>query len=139
NSGADAVVEGIGDHGCEYMTGGRVVILGPTGRNFGAGMSGGVGFVYDLDRTFSTRYNSELVDLEIPTDEDRDWLRSIITRHLNETGSEVANEILSDWDVQVEDFVKVMPRDFRRVMETTRLAEAQGRSVDEAVMEAAHG
>jgi glutamate synthase (NADPH/NADH) large chain len=139
NSGADAVVEGIGDHGCEYMTGGRVVILGPTGRNFGAGMSGGVGFVYDLDRTFSTRYNSELVDLEIPTDEDRDWLRSIITRHLNETGSEVANEILSDWDVQVEDFVKVMPRDFRRVMEATRLAEAQGRSVDEAVMEAAHG
>jgi len=139
NSGAKAVVEGVGDHGCEYMTGGRVVVLGPTGRNFGAGMSGGVAYVYDPDRTFAGRFNPELVDAEPLDHDDRAWLRDAVERHGEETDSEVAARLLADWDHAVEDFVKVMPRDYRRVLEATRRAEAEGTSVDEAVMAAAHG
>ncbi len=139
NSGAIAVVEGVGDHGCEYMTGGRVVVLGPTGRNFGAGMSGGVAFVYDPDDHFGGLYNSELVDLEPLSADDRIWLKDRITLHRDETGSEVARQVLLEWSLMSESFVKVMPRDYRRVLEATEQAVAEGRSVDEAVMAASHG
>jgi glutamate synthase (NADPH/NADH) large chain len=139
NSGADAVVEGVGDHGCEYMTGGRVVVLGPTGRNFAAGMSGGIAYVYDPDRTFAGRVNPEMVDVEPLDDEDCRFLEDIIGTHGTETGSSVAQALLADWEATSVNIVKVMPRDYRRVLEVTRRAEAEGRSVDEAVMVSAHG
>ena len=140
NSGATAVVEGVGDHGCEYMTGGLVVVLGPTGRNFAAGMSGGVAYVYDPDRTFGQRVNLEMVDVE-PLDRRR--TRLAVHAWSSGTPWRPARPwrpgCSSDWDTEVLEFVKVMPRDYRRILEATRLAEAEGRSVDEAVMEAAHG
>ena len=136
NSGAAAVVEGVGDHGCEYMTGGTVVVLGPTGRNFGAGMSGGLAYVYDPDGTFPTRVNTGMVSLEDLDDEDRTRLRELVEQHLAETGSGVAERLLGDWDAAVAAFTKVMPDDYKRVLEATRLAEAEGRDVIEAVMEA---
>jgi glutamate synthase (NADPH) large chain len=139
NSGAVAVVEGVGDHGCEYMTGGRVVVLGPTGRNFAAGMSGGIAYVYDPARTFNQRVNLDDVDVEPLDEEDRDFVRDVVSRHGVETDSAVAARLLDNWQVELLEFVKVIPRDYRRIMEATRLAEAEGRSVDEAVMEAAHG
>jgi glutamate synthase domain-containing protein 2/glutamate synthase domain-containing protein 1/glutamate synthase domain-containing protein 3 len=116
NSGAHAVVEGVGDHGCEYMTGGRVVVLGPTGRNFAAGMSGGVAYVYDVDRRFARRCNTELVDPEALTDEDASELRSLIKEHAQRTGSIVARNVLASWDVARQRFVKVMPRDYKRAL-----------------------
>jgi glutamate synthase (NADPH/NADH) large chain len=137
NSGATAVVEGVGDHGCEYMTGGRVVVLGPTGRNFGAGMSGGIAFVHDADGEFPTRVNFEMVALEEPDDADRALLRSMVERHLAETGSPVAEALLADWDEALGHFRKVMPNDYRRVLEATAAAEREGRDVTEAVMAAA--
>ncbi len=139
NSGAVAVVEGVGDHACEYMTGGRVVVLGPTGRNFGAGMSGGIAFVLDRTGSFATQVNGDMVDLEPPTETDLVWLRDRIELHADETASVVARAVLDDWTASVPRFVKVMPRDYRRVLEATEQALAEGRSVDEAVMEAAHG
>jgi glutamate synthase (NADPH/NADH) large chain len=139
NSGATAVVEGVGDHGCEYMTGGLVVVLGSTGRNFAAGMSGGIAFVYDPGRTFGQRVNIELVDVEPLDRDDSAQLRALVERHRLETDSAVADRLLEDWDLEVREFVKVFPRDYRRILEATRLAEAEGRSVEEAVMEAAHG
>ncbi|MBJ8346375.1 glutamate synthase large subunit [Antrihabitans sp. YC2-6] len=139
NSGAVAVVEGVGDHGCEYMTGGKVVILGETGRNFGAGMSGGVAYVYNPSATFEANLNSELVDLEDLHGDDFSWLRGIITRHRDETGSAVAEHILSDWSQQVNHFVKVMPRDYKKVLLAISDAEKNGKDVDEAIMEAARG
>ncbi|MDY7106065.1 MAG: glutamate synthase large subunit [Actinomycetota bacterium] len=139
NSGALAVVEGVGDHGCEYMTGGRVVVLGKTGRNFGAGMSGGVAYVYDLDGTFPSLVNPEMVDLDPLDDEDRELLVDAVTRHRDETDSAVAARLLDDWDRSIERFVKVMPRDFKRVLESTRLANEQGIPADQAVMAASHG
>ena len=139
NSGATAVVEGVGDHGCEYMTGGRVVVLGPTGRNFGAGMSGGVAYVYDPARDFADRVNFEMVNLEPLDEEDRHWLVDTVTRHCEETGSALAGRLLEAWGSALGDFVKVMPRDYRRVLEATRRAVDEGVSVDEAVMAASHG
>jgi glutamate synthase (NADPH/NADH) large chain len=139
NSGAIAVVEGVGDHACEYMTGGRVVVLGPTGRNFGAGMSGGVAYVYDPDGSLAGMHNGEMVDLEPLSPADGAWLRDRVALHHEETGSAVALEILADWKSASERFVTVMPRDYRRVLEATERAVAEGRSVDEAVMEASHG
>jgi glutamate synthase (NADPH/NADH) large chain len=139
NSGATAVVEGVGDHGCEYMTGGLVVVLGPTGRNFAAGMSGGTAYVYDPARTFGQRVNLEMVDVEPLDEEDAAQVRALVERYGAETESAVAARLLESWDVEVREFVKTMPQDYRRIMEATRLAEAEGRSVDEAVMEAAHG
>jgi glutamate synthase (NADPH/NADH) large chain len=139
NSGAVAVVEGVGDHGCEYMTGGRVVVLGPTGRNFAAGMSGGVAYVYDPDDTFPNRLNTEMVDLDPLEPDDREWLRDIIRRHHRETGSDVAAGILAWWHDEVRHFRKVMPKDFKRVLEARQLAEEQGRDVLEAIMAAARG
>ncbi|WP_327005580.1 glutamate synthase large subunit [Dactylosporangium sp. NBC_01737] len=132
NSGAVAVVEGVGDHGCEYMTGGAVVVLGPTGRNFAAGMSGGVAYVWKLDRTL---VNAELVDLEPVSSPS--VLRELVAAHLAETGSAVAGRMLEDWDASVLEFTEVVPRDYKRVMEVMRAAEAAGRDVDAAVMEVA--
>ena len=119
NSGATAVVEGVGDHGCEYMTGGRVVVLGPTGRNFGAGMSGGIAFVLDREGRFSERVNYEMVDLEVPDDDDRQWLTGLLTRFVAATGSEVANDLLAQSDPFAH-LIKVMPRDYRKVLEQAR-------------------
>jgi len=117
NSGAMAVVEGVGDHGCEYMTGGRVVVIGRTGRNFAAGMSGGIAYVYDPDGDFDIRCNKEMVDLEPMDDsEDIDLVRGLLERHKEFTGSTVASGLLQDWPMLAAKFVKVMPRDFKRVM-----------------------
>jgi glutamate synthase (NADPH/NADH) large chain len=139
NSGAIAVVEGVGDHACEYMTGGRVVVLGPTGRNFGAGMSGGIAYVYDPHGELSRVYNSAMVNLEPLGQDDRLWLRDRIHLHQLETGSEVAARLLTDWAIEADQFVTVMPKDYRRVLEATERAVAEGRSVDDAVMEASRG
>jgi glutamate synthase (NADPH/NADH) large chain len=139
NSGATAVVEGVGDHGCEYMTGGRVVVLGETGRNFGAGMSGGIAYVWDPRRTFGPRVNTELVELEPLGEDDISWLGEILARHCDETGSAVAAQVLATFADAQADFIKVMPRDYRRVLEATRQAEREGRSVEEAVMAVARG
>jgi glutamate synthase (NADPH/NADH) large chain len=132
-----AVVEGVGDHGCEYMTGGRVVVLGPTGRNFAAGMSGGIAYVYDPTRTFGQRVNLDLVDVEPLDGEDSFLLHSLVERHGLETDSAVAARLLENWEVESHEFVKVMPRDFRRIQEAIAKAEAEGRNVDEYVMEVA--
>ena len=119
NSGAEAVVEGVGDHGCEYMTGGTVVVLGNTGRNFGAGMSGGIAYVYDPADDFSTRFNPGLADLEPLQDaSDIESLKSLIQEHQDSTGSEPARIILNSWDKSIASFKKVMPRDYRRVLES---------------------
>ncbi len=139
NSGAIAVVEGVGDHGCEYMTGGRAVILGPTGRNFAAGMSGGFAFVFDSDRSLFRRMNHEMVDVDPLDEEDVDWLRGIVTLHLEATGSEVAERILSKWWTNVSSFTKVFPKDYKRVLEARRDALERGVDADEAIMAAARG
>ena len=119
NSAATTVVEGIGDHGCEYMTGGLVVILGPTGRNFGAGMSGGIAFVFDPDESFEGKFNNSMADLldVIPKSEDDLELKQIIRRHVKYTGSKVATALLTDWDIAIRKFKKVFPRDYARVLE----------------------
>ena len=124
NSGVQAVVEGIGDHGCEYMTSGIAVVLGPTGRNFAAGMSGGIAFVYDGDGDFNTRFNGGMADLESVSDpEDVATLRSLIEDHLQYTGSSPARRILADWNRELSKFKKIMPRDYRRVLEERKKAE----------------
>ncbi len=139
NSGAHAVVEGVGDHGCEYMTGGRVVILGETGRNFAAGMSGGIAYVYDPDGKLPANLNTELVDIDEFDDADVEWLRDIIVAHVDATDSVVGQRILADWSGQVGNFVKVMPRDYKAVLQAIAEAEATGSDVDKAIMAAAHG
>jgi glutamate synthase (NADPH/NADH) large chain/glutamate synthase (ferredoxin) len=114
NSGASAVVEGVGDHGCEYMTGGRVVVIGPTGRNFAAGMSGGIAYALDEDGLFAGRCNTQLVGLEGLTDDDADEVRALLSEHAERTGSPVAAGLLEDWDA--DRFVKVVPHDYRRAL-----------------------
>ncbi|ABM16463.1 glutamate synthase (NADH) large subunit [Mycolicibacterium vanbaalenii PYR-1] len=145
NSGAHAVVEGVGDHGCEYMTGGRVVILGPTGRNFAAGMSGGIAYVYDPDNTLADNLNAEMVELEgmggIDSD-DAVFVHGIVQEHVDATDSAVGQRILADWNTELGHFKKVMPRDFKRVLQA--IAEAQQSGADEngvaeAIMAAANG
>ncbi|MCU1665719.1 MAG: hypothetical protein JWR58_5784 [Pseudonocardia sp.] len=136
NSGALAVVEGVGDHGCEYMTGGRVVVLGGIGRNFAAGMSGGLAYVLDLPEH---RVNAEMVDIDPLDEDDCAFLRDVIERHQAETDSAVAWALLTDWDMAVERFTKVMPKDYKRVLQAREEAERDGRDVNEAIMEAAHG
>ncbi|MGB4864099.1 MAG: glutamate synthase large subunit, partial [Tepidiformaceae bacterium] len=122
NSGAAGVVEGTGDHCCEYMTGGRAVIIGKTGRNFGAGMSGGIAFVFDEDGTFPTRCNMEMVGIEeLHEHEDLDLVKGLLERHLEYTGSTVAERILRDWPALASKFVKVMPLEYRRVLNEARL------------------
>ncbi len=142
NSGATAVVEGIGDHGCEYMTGGRVIVLGPTGRNFAAGMSGGVAYVYDPDNTFASLVNYQMVELEPMNEGDLEWLRATIERHRELTGSDVADRILAQWGSEAASFRKIMPLDYKRVMTVMEEATAAGLSEEETlrrVMAAAHG
>lgn len=126
NSGATAVVEGIGDHGCEYMTGGIVVVLGRTGVNFAAGMSGGIAFVLDEDQLFDTKCNLEMVDIEPVIDaEDKNLLYGLIQEHVKMTNSEYASAILRDWTEMLPQFVKVMPIDYRRALERLRKAESK--------------
>jgi glutamate synthase (NADPH/NADH) large chain len=136
NSGATAVAEGTGDHALEYMTGGTAVILGPTGRNLGAGMSGGIGFVLDLDLG---KVNPELVDVEPMTTQHAGALSAILTAHLQLTGSAVAGELLADFGRALGRFSVIMPRDYKRVLQATSQARAAGTDVDEAVMAAARG
>jgi glutamate synthase domain-containing protein 3 len=117
NSGVHAVVEGTGDHGCEYMTGGRVVVLGPTGRNFAAGMSGGVAYVLDDQGAFRSRVNATMLDqLEELTDADATEVLALITEHRDRTGSPVAQRVIDDWDRYRARFVKVFPTDYKRVL-----------------------
>ena len=121
NSGASVVVEGIGDHGCEYMTGGKAVILGATGRNFGAGMSGGIAYIYDKDKDFDKNCNKETFEIESLLEEDLKDLKELITNHFNYTGSIVAEKIIGSWDIEVERFIKVMPTDYKRVLNEMKL------------------
>jgi glutamate synthase (ferredoxin) len=130
NSGATAVVEGCGDHGCEYMTGGRAVILGPTGRNFAAGMSGGIAYVLDEAGDFATRCNRTMVGLA-PASETEE-LRELIRRHGDYTKSVRAWKVLAEWDRFLPKFVKVIPKDYQRALEALRQAEAAGLTGDEA-------
>jgi glutamate synthase (ferredoxin) len=142
NSGAMAVVEGTGDHGCEYMTGGVAVVIGATGRNFAAGMSGGSAFVFDETGDFPSRCNLEMVDLEpLREPEDLDLVRDLLIQHAGYTGSTVAARILSDWDWAVEKFIKVMPIDYRRVLEEQKKIQAAAAAAQaaEAVEEAVIG
>ncbi len=136
NSGVHAVVESVGDHGCEYMTGGRVVVLGSTGRNFAAGMSGGLAFVLDADGAFAGHCNTEMVDLGPPDADDLAEVRDMVERHVGCTESDLGREILDDWSRVAPRFVKVYPRDYRRMLEALERARESGLSGDAAVMEA---
>jgi glutamate synthase (NADPH/NADH) large chain len=113
NSGATAVVEGVGDHGCEYMTGGTVVILGETGRNFAAGMSGGIAYVYDSHENFHEKCNHEMVDLDSLDQQDIQLLKALLEEHVQSTNSAVAKYLLSDLEIQIDRFIKVFPRDYK--------------------------
>jgi glutamate synthase (NADPH/NADH) large chain len=140
NSGAQAVVEGVGDHGCEYMTGGVVVVLGPTGRNFAAGMSGGMAFVLDRERSFRKRCNLEMVELESLVDESEIWLvHGMIERHFQHTGSTLARRVLDNWELMVPQFVKVMPTDYKRVLQARRAARKPATLVPQRRVAGAEG
>ncbi|MCA9831690.1 MAG: glutamate synthase large subunit [Dehalococcoidia bacterium] len=141
NSGAYAVVEGTGDHGCEYMTGGRVVVIGRTGRNFGAGMSGGVAYVWDPDGDLESRCNMEMIGLErLEEEEDLQLVHGLLQRHLSETGSTVAERLVAAWPAATKEFWKVMPTDYKRVLGQMRLAQEEGRELEFAeLMRSAHG
>ena len=139
NSGALAIVEGVGDHGCEYMTGGRVVVLGPTGRNFAAGMSGGFGYVYDPSGRLPDRLNKDMVELENMSDDDAAWLRHVLGRYFAETASPVAERLLDNFPAHAGLFVKVVPTDYRRALDAARLAEGEPETAAAIMMAAAHG
>jgi glutamate synthase (NADPH/NADH) large chain len=134
NSGATAIVEGIGDHGCEYMTGGTVVVLGATGRNFAAGMSGGRAFMLDID---SANVNADMVDLMAVPEDQREILKSLVSDFQVETGSEVAAELLANWSTAINRFTLVMPRDYARVLAAIDRATREGLPVDQVIMEVA--
>jgi len=129
-------VEGVGDHACEYMTGGRVVVLGPTGRNMAAGMSGGIAYVLGLE---PAKVNPDMVLLQRLEPEDLAWLHDVVARHESHTGSTVARSLLSDWPRRSAQFTKIMPVDYEKVLYATRMAKAEGRDVDTAIMEATRG
>src|SRR5262249_29508722 len=124
NSGADAVVEGVGDHACEYMTGGHVVILGETGRNFGAGMSGGIAYVLDEDGDFETRVNPETIDLDPMDDAALDRVQRLVRRHFQYTRSKRADDVLRKWNDYAPRFVKVFPKDYKRALNERIAAES---------------
>jgi len=129
NSGAVAIVEGVGDHGCEYMTGGRVVVLGKTGVNFAAGMSGGIAYIFDENQLFDTRCNLEMVDIEPVVDvEDTRFLHNVIQKHKKYTRSKLASQMLQNWEEILPYFVKVMPVEYRRALE--RIKTQVSRDVD---------
>ena len=134
NSGALAIVEGIGDHGCEYMTGGTVVVLGATGRNFAAGMSGGRAFVLDLD---AANVNADMVDVLAVPDDQKEILKSHLSSYLTETGSEIAAALLKDWDKSIGRISLIMPRDYARVLAAMERAVREGLPADALVMEVA--
>ncbi len=136
NSGVKAVVEGVGDHACEYMTGGRVVVLGPTGRNFAAGMSGGVAYVLDESGDFSIHCNQEMVDLEQLSDSDTQEIKAMIENHVEYTDSDKGKRVLADWNNNVSKFIRVMPKDYKRMLGAIQRVEAKGLSGDEALMAA---
>ncbi|MNL16092.1 Glutamate synthase [NADPH] large chain [compost metagenome] len=123
NSGATAVVEGLGDHGCEYMTGGRALILGSTGRNFGAGMSGGIAWIYDKQGTFRDNCNTEMVDLDPLEQEDETAIIALLKRHILLTNSKIAQHILENWTAEKNSFIKVFPKEYKQVLRT-KLVEA---------------
>ena len=133
NSGATAIVEGVGDHGCEYMTGGEALILGKTGRNFAAGMSGGRAFVLDLDPSL---VNTEMVDVLALPDDQAERVKSLLSKFATETGSKVAESLLADWNESKKRISLVMPRDYARVLAAIERAAREGLDVDRAVMEA---
>jgi glutamate synthase (ferredoxin) len=134
NSGVNAVVEGVGDHGCEYMTGGKVVVIGSTGRNFAAGMSGGVAYILDEKGDFATRCNTQMVGLERLEDpEEIAIVRQMIQQHADYTNSQKARQVLANWEETIAKFVKVMPRDYKRVLQALRQAIASGLSGDDAL------
>ncbi len=137
NSGVEAVVEGVGDHGCEYMTGGRVVVLGPTGRNFAAGMSGGIAYVLDPNSEFEAKCNTELVELEEMETDDLDKVRALVQEHFERTGSTVAQRVLDEWDALLGAWVKVMPMDYKRALR--ELAEKRSIEAGEPAVVAEHG
>jgi glutamate synthase (ferredoxin) len=140
NSGVLAVVEGVGDHGCEYMTGGRVVVIGRTGRNFAAGMSGGIAYVLDEVGDFKRRCNSGMVDLEVlAAGDDVEHVQELLRRHVRYTQSSVAQRILDRWEETQPKFVKVMPRDYKRALQAMKRAREEGIPWEVAVMEGAHG
>ena len=142
NSGATAVVEGVGDHGCEYMTGGRVVVLGPTGRNFGAGMSGGIAYVYDPHDVFAAKVNPEMVQVQQLDDSDMEFVHNAVQAHADHTDSPVAATILDRWEYESAWFKKVMPIDYSRVLAVMKQAEAEGldeQQTSDRIMEAARG
>jgi glutamate synthase domain-containing protein 3 len=124
NSGASAVVEGVGDHGCEYMTGGRVVVLGKAGRNFAAGMSGGIAYVLDEDDHFRGQVNSETVDLDPLSEEDEETILRMLRKHFQYTRSQRADEVLRKWNTYAPRFIKVMPRDYKRALDDRIAAES---------------
>lgn len=134
NSGLHAVVEAVGDHGCEYMTGGRVAILGPTGRNFAAGMSGGIAYVFDGEGDFANHCNMQMVSLEGLEDDDQNELKGMIERHYNYTNSDVAKKILDTWSESFKKFVKVMPNDYKRMLSTIKKVEESGITGEKALM-----
>lgn len=130
NSGVNAVVEGVGDHGCEYMTGGRVVILGKTGRNFAAGMSGGIAYIYDKDGDFAEKCNLNMVDLESLDKKDEKLVRCLLENHCKYTHSLLANEILDNFNNEKRRFVKVMPREYKRVLAERAMSEEELESLE---------
>jgi glutamate synthase (ferredoxin) len=137
NSGVRTVVESVGDHGCEYMTGGTVVVLGSTGRNFAAGMSGGIAYILDLKNDFAPKCNMQMVALEKLSDpEEIEDLKRLIQKHAQLTGSALASNILNLWSEMLPKFVKVMPKDYKRVLESLKKVKASGLSGDDAVMAA---
>jgi glutamate synthase (NADPH/NADH) large chain len=136
NSGAHAVVEGVGDHGCEYMTGGTVVVIGPTGRNFAAGMSGGIAFLLDCDET---RINQEMVSLFGLSQEDETLVHRLLSRHQEETDSKQVEQLLANWPASARRFTKVLPNDYARVLAAQAQAEAEGADVTAAIMAASNG
>src|SRR4029450_13785974 len=137
NSGVHAVVEAVGDHGCEYMTGGRVVVLGPTGRNFAAGVSGGIAYVLDENGDFSTRCNKGMVQLTGVEDaEEMESVKNMIFRHAEYTGSSRATEVLLQWDEWLTKFVRVIPHDYKRVLEAQKQMKDKGMTHEGAEMAA---
>jgi glutamate synthase (ferredoxin) len=139
NSGVKAVIEGVGDHGCEYMTGGEVIVLGETGRNFGAGMSGGTAYIYDMAGDFASKLNPDMVNLyRLIECEDAEIaaVKARIETHRDLTQSKRAMEILGNWEAELPKFLKVLPRDYERMLNAFRKVEEQGLSGEEAAMAA---
>ena len=131
-----AVVEGVGDHGCEYMTGGRVVVLGEIGRNFAAGMSGGIAYIFDETGNNKSKINTDMVDLQQLSDEDIEELRTILESHVENTNSNKGKEVLENLEALVNKFIKVMPRDYNRMITTIKELEGEGYSREEAELAA---